>query len=354
MVVRGKSDHLDHAAMEAFVHSLSNYISTKLSSGGTLWDFGPYGALDANLEKSAPLIDHLLRNEDLWRLCIQVMPMAKMKDCNMAYALRQSMNIVKDGVNNQGISDALFITWCIRSMHVQLSHLRMLRKYPARYAYRVLQEPQENQDRLEALVNTIVLEAEDPALLTPIKTAMGSKETNPPRKVAHAARTSAIADIVPTMFLHNVTKDNAMARDNSDTSHETTTTASHTSSTSDWLQSMIPNMFCSGLGDSATHTALPAKRGAIRGTFKKKQQHSGVSNTNIKSCIENAYTGNIRTTLRVKSEGVKGRPFWAQVTKQQHSQHKQIIMKIAAAVDRGEVESKEQAQEMRDVLMATM
>ena len=209
MVVRGKSDHLDHAAIESFVHILSNYISTKLSSGCTLWDFGPYGALDANLEKSAPLIDHLLRNEDLWRLCIQFMPMAKMLDCNMSYALRRCMSIVKDGVNNQGISDSLFITWCIRSMHVQLTHLRMLRKYPARYAYRVMQEPPENQDRLAALVNTIVLGSDYLTLLTPIKTAMGSEETNAPRKVAHAARTSAIAGIVPTMFLQDVIKEAA-------------------------------------------------------------------------------------------------------------------------------------------------
>ena len=87
------------------------------------------------------------------------------------------MRIVKDGVNNQGISDALFITWCIRSMHVQLSHLRMLRTYPARYAYRVLEEPPENQDRLAALANTIVLESDYLPLRTPIKTAMGSEET---------------------------------------------------------------------------------------------------------------------------------------------------------------------------------
>ena len=229
----------------------------------------------------------------------------------MSSSLRRCM---KEGVNNQGTSDALFITWCIRSMHVQLTHLRMLRAYPARYSYRVMQESLEDQGRLAALVSSIRLDSDQSQLMTPIKTAKLSKKTHSSSTIDSPIKTE-VGDIVPAMFLGDLATKSETSDQNSTCSKVQKSERSESmASTPNSICSMVPAIFCTGPNKSVTLEALPAKRGAIRGKFKIPKTTSSTENK-FKSCIENAYTGNIRTTLRVKMKGSNGRPSWAEVTK---------------------------------------
>eukprot|EP00974_Lingulodinium_polyedra_P097110 9412254-Lingulodinium_polyedra.AAC.2 len=65
--------------LASFTTDMTNYAVHTAAMGGTLWSFGIYGKMGC-LEKKAPVIEDLLRNEQLWKICIRYMPMAKTRD----------------------------------------------------------------------------------------------------------------------------------------------------------------------------------------------------------------------------------------------------------------------------------
>ena len=190
MLGRGKSDLLDGVQLYACAHELEAYILAKINTGSVLWEFGPYGKLDVCVEKRAHLIPELLRNDDIWRLCLKLMPGAKTKDSSVQHALVRCMQNVR-GVNNRDYNDSLFVTWCIRSMHLQLSHLRMLCACPARFAHRAQRSTCGDPARLESLLRCMRIDAGREQLLA------YTLVTTPP----HRATLIAVVAIAPAMFL---------------------------------------------------------------------------------------------------------------------------------------------------------
>ena len=100
----------------------------------------------------------------------------------------------------------------------------------------------------------------------------------------------------------------------------------------------------------------PAKRGGIKaasdearaGLQPKIKSKEGEI---IQPCVEHALSGNIRTSLRIKTAG--GKTLWTEVTQKQSPNHHAIILQIQDAVKEGRVISKSGAIEMKYVLLGS-
>eukprot|EP00974_Lingulodinium_polyedra_P110249 10664109-Lingulodinium_polyedra.AAC.1 len=62
-------------------------------------------------------------------------------------------------VSTKDFPDALFLTWLVRCCHTQLTHLREVKKYWARFEYRVKQLDASSVSSLHRLLDTIEVEA---------------------------------------------------------------------------------------------------------------------------------------------------------------------------------------------------
>ena len=58
-------------------------------------------------------------------------------------------------INIHKVADTLFVTWCCRCIHVQLSHLRSLTQYRDRFEYRIAQLTATQLDALNNLLSGI-------------------------------------------------------------------------------------------------------------------------------------------------------------------------------------------------------
>ena len=119
--IRGKVEALSTEQISELADGLCKYVRAHFDDGrgDDLWAFGVYsGNLDESgkpfTEKNAPHIMDLVRNQKLWEMFLSVMPSAKMKDRDVAVAVRKMLADELRG-NNQGVPMALFVTWFLRA-----------------------------------------------------------------------------------------------------------------------------------------------------------------------------------------------------------------------------------------------
>ena len=100
---------------------------------------------------------------------------------------------------------------------------------------------------------------------------------------------------------------------------------------------------------------LLAARGGIekvceKGTKTQKTNIDGLDG--LHACVERRKTPptKVKTTLRVSTQSSK-KIYWTEVTAAESPDHEQIIRDIASAIMRGDISSKEAAQEMKDKLL---
>ena len=105
------------------------------------------------------MIDSLLGNTTLWKIFLRAMPKCKVKDSYLIYISQNINSSVK--VNNSDMSDELFFLWWCKAVHVQLTHLRELKRYPDRFKYRISLLSPEDRSKLEDLMAHI--QHEDPS-----------------------------------------------------------------------------------------------------------------------------------------------------------------------------------------------
>eukprot|EP00973_Karenia_brevis_P042534 5888718-Karenia_brevis.AAC.1 len=92
---------------------------------------------------------------------------------------------------------------------------------------------------------------------------------------------------------------------------------------------------------------LPCERGGI----KKASARTSATETDVKSYIERALKGCIRTTLRVKTPDDMIKRMWVEVKQSDHREHYEIICKVHQAICNGKICTKEEAIKMKMALL---
>ena len=97
---------------------------------------------------------------------------------------------------------------------------------------------------------------------------------------------------------------------------------------------------------------LPSYRGGIKAECEVNRAAAGDEQSGLKAFIEHAWTGNIRSTCRVKMPGDKSKRSWAEITQRQHEDHATMISQIAMAINKGEIVTRSAAHKMKETLLS--
>ena len=104
------------------------------------------------------------------------------------FFLKAIKKIIKDSpaVKTKQFPDDIFATWWVGCIHVQLTHLRDLKKYPCRFAYRISLLDPPRRKMYDELMDSIILPSEKPevcassAQTTPKKGSLAAHCTGGP------------------------------------------------------------------------------------------------------------------------------------------------------------------------------
>ena len=376
---RGSCDSLSETEQQDLNQRLEKYIRDKQKQEKDIWVFGRYGQPDSKqLEKAAPLLPDIVNNVDLLEIVLEKMPHAKMKDRYFLKALQTCLEEIRN-VNESDLPDDIFKTWVVKALHMQVSHLRNLKQYSERYAYRVERfnknATKSDEDKLERLL--ALIKVPEKACVAPRTLPRDSVGSVPQAFVAAAKQPDTPTDfmaLVPQVFREHLTNDNIsktpqkqMRKDcmalvpqifrehlgKDDVCPEVQTPMRKTASC---LKIHLPEEYVtpkkreySKLFEDALKTpAPPPKRGAIRATCTENEPSSiPASSGSCTAKVERALTGNVRSYVRVRSELGK-REMWAELREAQHSSHNEIMQMVADAINKGKVTTKVEAQEYRD------
>ena len=340
---RGPADRLSAHDLQSFCGDLKAYVQK--ASLADLWQFGAYGGGERNLEKKAPFLDALLNNAELWSIFLKYMPMAKLKDAYVEVVLRDIM--ITQKINNQKMNDEMFIWWFCKAAHVQLTHLRDLKRYPQRFAYRVSLLSPDSRCLLTELLSLIKAE------FWPRSAA--ANEEQQPRKSGGSALESVLAQFLPSP--------SESMRDAAQREPDTQDVVAKL------VQRGVPSLFMS---DLEAQVATPKKRArtaldkaldtpplpARRGEIKAKCAQAAGSESSIpqgaavvRAFVEQAHKGNIRSAERVRTPDNPSKVSWAEVTLKQSADYQGIIRKIADAINMGHVKTKDEATRMKEALI---
>ena len=108
----------------------------------------------------------MTNNAELLGLVLTVMPMGKIKDSYFKTALQTCMGELNK-VNESTWPDDLSRDWVARAIHLQISHVRNLKKYRARFEYKLSKfntTKMEILERLMALVTDSPIQVSQPVV----------------------------------------------------------------------------------------------------------------------------------------------------------------------------------------------
>ena len=145
---------LSAAQIAELAASLCEYVRAHFDVGrpDELWGVGVYSGKDDQLtkpftENSAPDIVDLLRCQKLWELLLSIMPSARIRDRDVAIAVKQ-MVAAEPRANTTGLPMAMFVTWWLKACHLSLSHIRDFPRFQIRFEYRIGKLEDDDRDRI--------------------------------------------------------------------------------------------------------------------------------------------------------------------------------------------------------------
>ena len=336
---------MTEAEQDTLRSDLEAYISSRVRDGLPLWQFGEYDSADGSMDKKAPRLGDIIANSELWRILLKHMPHAKCRDMYLLRAFESIMGRIKH-VNTKDFPDALFLTWLVRCCHSQLTHLREVKRYWARFEYRVKQLDAKAVDSLNQLLAMIKVEAQRDMdvvskiplmFVEPAAPPLEFRESPPSRKRS-ASSLSPSTPLAPSLRIPAIFL-SEHCTDPPETPQKKSALASRTL-----------------VAKALTTPPLPAGRGSIRAAAASDGDAKGCASgdkNDLVPKIERAYSGRVRSTLRVYIGAEGRRESWAEVTLVRHPCHFEIISEISKAVASGRVTSKEGATHMRDGLLAS-
>ena len=155
----GKSDNLSDSDLQCLECDLETYINGKGTEA--LWDFRSYGTVQNIASgsvhaKMAPEISDLLQNADLWQLLLKYCPHAKLRDSDIMKCLNALLKHNK-ACNPTEWPDSIFVTHLTKCLHIQLTHIRDMKRYPDRFTYRIQKLVPADYNRLMTLLSKVAL-----------------------------------------------------------------------------------------------------------------------------------------------------------------------------------------------------
>eukprot|EP00974_Lingulodinium_polyedra_P128284 11205463-Lingulodinium_polyedra.AAC.1 len=305
---RGKCDFLSSDELVAFRADIHDYITGMIRRGERLWMFGSYGEDGSDMhEKRAPCIPTLLKNLELWLLLLKHMKTGRMRDIYFVNAIQHTMETIGD-VNQAPtpMPDSLFVTWLVKAVHMQFSHIRELKQYQKRFHYRIMQLNDDQMTQFNKLMAAISLSnlEDDESMNGAGDSVAGSEAVRAPvTPIAHSS--TALVTKVLMKFVPE------LAERTPESKSGDTNTGSSGVEKRKW--DCVPSMFREEaqktqkfVGNALDTPPLPAGRGEIRKHCQANAaQAAGNATEHVgaKAYVEHAHKGNIRSTLRIRPPG---------------------------------------------------
>ena len=253
----------------------------------------------------------------------------------------------------------IFVVWLCKSLHVQVSHLRMLKVYAARFEYRINRLTANQMQALSRLLDCIQVDASASRSELQVASPL-PVQASPPRT---PRRKSASVDELFGIF--------GGASSHSDTKPLTPRPTPEKAGSKHTVP--VDQLFelfgkpdgiatkrtrpSNDLVNSDVAPPPPAHRGAIKA---KAQQTalasmltatSGSASSVTTASVMRAFTpGRERSCLRVTTPS-DGKHAWIEVSLRQSPRHFEIVCKVRDAVLAGKVNSKAEAVLMKDQLL---
>ena len=361
-VKRGASWSLTSEEEDALANELVMFVDAEVAAGRELWRFGTYGdfsAVGKRLEKKAPLIEALLKHARLWHILLRYAPSAKMRDSHFVKAIAKVIVERPFAKTLTTVADDLFLTWWVKSVHVQITHLRELKKYWRRFKFRIAKLDADQMDKLLTLMKAVTVDTEQaPTYTSIVSTAtqqpMSSVEGTSPQK-----RHEACHCIIPEMFRDpSCTADSMLAtpprhivssvkRGREGTPPPCARPAREALELPAWLAAEVDKRL---FAEACRTPSLPAKQGAMKAAMKKKPEEVVSAKGDVGDgtlFIERALKHPRRTTLRIRFGDRGPRRLFVEVTESQHKDCGRIAQHIFHAFRAGTIKTKDEARAMR-------
>ena len=239
-------------------------------------------------------------------------------------------------INTSGLPDPLFSIAVQRSIHTQVSHLRNMKRFPDRVAYRMGRLPPEERDALNKLLDLISTGKE--------------KQSSIPK----ACPPSTIMDRVPPIFIQQSPPKTPKRE-----THYMCPPTKKLNILDQFLKvfQQDENNTNHLYNQALLTPPPPTKRGAIRQQCKENgcpRPPVPAGSRGTIAYVELRKTGNVCATLRVRSQEASNKVMWIEVNAKQSQNYETIVKKIKDAVNTGDISTKAEAVQMRDALLAEL
>lgn len=356
---RGRADYLSSEQSNAFFAELEMYVLEHRDTVETLWRFGSYegDSGSCTTEKMAPHLQDLLLNSRLWILLLGFFIHGKMRDIYFQKAL-STLVIKYPWVNNTGNSVDVFCLFLRRVVHTQVSHLRSLKMYPERYEYRMNQLSASEMQTLNRILTKIVVDKPTTNTTLASRQNCSSSSSTPS---SHGGKEAPKTD-PPMPKIDSVFKmfsvDGTGSRSLSDSMTSSKPSGAAMDTVFDmFLTTPTKKQKRSVCDDMMTTPPPPATRGGIKAKcHAQASTSSGPASrgSGLKLSIMRAQqVGRRRTCLRVTTMDDTVSRSWAEISENQSRNHSSLIEQLYQAVKSGSVTSKEEAQKMKQRLLAS-
>ena len=376
MIKRGCSDKLSAHDLDNLTTDLSSYILQNQQAGVTLWQFGAYGSEsqeNAATRSRAPIIEYLLVNSKLWMIFLKYMPQGKVRDMYVAQVIQSCMANIH-GVNTSKYPSSLFVTWFTKAVHMSLSHVRELKRYPDRFEFRINRLGPADRGKLDALLAQITLGSCDSIsdLGSPRPKSRATEAVSPPQGRTSPSTETAASSAARLERALNFFSPKAEKLERAPATHTMTSSEAKMKRALEFFSpeaSTTPKKRCTTTAPDAeppTSAFLKAMNTppppGIRGGIRSACEHAAgacagplgsTSHDGVRAYVERSLKRNVRTTLRVKSPDDDIKRMWAEVRETTHNCHFEIVNELARRVGSGEIKSRDDAVRVQDELLSS-
>ena len=341
---RGRSDDLDEDAQTSMYRRLLTYCKRHCDA---LWEFGPYVSGQVNAKK-APILDAIVRNFELFDLLLDFWTHGKMKDMQFKAVMVRVLSDLPCANTLPQYDNQLFVEWLTQRIHIQITHIRDIVRYKARFMHRLASLSPEDMTKMRRLIDKIKCEDADSVdYSSPAHTTASSshcsesarhrmclEDCDGENSAAVDPPLYRIAKGIPERFKASPTSSLVVASSSSAALPQTTSCAIplrfRTASSS---AAPIPASPSDLFAEALAAPYVPPAKGAMKQLCgipqAKKARGECLQNSHGRLCITHART-NPRSYIRCKSDIPAEHGLWVEISAKRHADHHRMIEAIAA------------------------
>ena len=135
---------------------MKEFIRLERLVGRALWNFGSDSdEAKPTTENIAPDFAAIISNAHLLTVVLQTMPKAKMRDSYFREVLFRICQ-VDNTINTTRLPLDMFLVWVVAKTHIMMTHVRDLKRYPAKFEFRVRKFSDPDRKTLTQLLSHVM------------------------------------------------------------------------------------------------------------------------------------------------------------------------------------------------------